>query len=172
MTSTHRNNPQHTRHLGFTLIEVVVTLVIISVILASAVLFLSQNNNRKVAEITQKTQILAKETLRESKFSNRAQSIFITSSEIWSAPESSIQNDPTETDSSIQRIEIPEGVTVSCRDSSNANWVTLAKNDPPFVWPFTRNGLCGAVSIRFESDEAVQQMTFHPLTAGELTDAQ
>lgn len=150
--------------------EIIVTMAIISVMLAGAALFLGDNDDNRVNDIAQKTQILAKETLREAKSKDRAQSIFISYNSMWVAPESELSSDSDEETEKLSLIEIPEDIVVSYKRFGETVWTTITKSDPPFIWTFTQSGLCDNVSISFETEDAVNQMSFHPLTAGELAD--
>lgn len=170
MTLAHKTHLLTKQRTGFTLMEIIVTLAIISTLIGGTIVMIANDGKDEITTITKDLQVLAKETLREAKLTERAQSIFITTEEIWAAPESDTSEDaaPTKGSSAIQ---IPEGVTVSYSYSGSNSWSTLKNNNAPFVWAFTQTGLCDAVSIKFESEDAVSEMSFHPLTAGELSDA-
>ena len=150
--------------------EIIVTLAIISTLIGGAVVMIANGGKDEISVIAKDLQVLAKETLREAKFSDRAQSIFISSEEIWAAPESDIADDNSPPKSG-NSIKIPEDVTVSYSYSGSNSWTTVKSASSPFIWAFTQTGLCDAVSIKFESEDAVSEMSFHPLTAGELSDA-
>lgn len=140
---------------------------ITSIILGSAVLYVANQNNGTLNKLSQQTQIMAKETLRNAKLEARPFSIYITPREIWVQPERMLLDGekPTPPKSAL---DIPEGVRVSLLTSPDSDWITVEKNDAPFIWTFTQSGLCDALEIQFEDDDNIQTATFHSLTAGEI----
>ena len=67
-------------------------------------------------------------------------------------------------------LTVPDGVRVSLLTHPEEGWITLSKNDAPFIWTFTQSGLCDSLEIQFEDDTGVQTIAFHSLTAGEIID--
>lgn len=168
MTSAHKTTLRK-QQKGFTLLEVIITMVIISTMIAGAVLYMSQSSQGPITELAQKTQILAKKTLREAKSTDRPQSIYISHNAIWAQAELVTTEDQTFRETPKGSIPVPEDITVSYLMPDDSTWTRLAKNDAPLVWAFTQTGLCEAISLKFESEKAVHELSFHALTAGELT---
>ena len=170
MTSAHKTlNKRFQPRAGFTLLEIMVTLAIISIISGSAVLFVANQSNGALDKLAQQTQIMAKETLRNAKLEERPFSIYITPREIWAQPES-MQFEEENTTSPQSSLIVPQGVRVSLLTNQGDDWFTLGKNDAPFIWTFTQSGLCDSLEIRFEDDDNIQTIAFHSLTAGEVID--
>lgn len=173
MTSAHkmRRSKRLQRRAGFTLLEIMITMVIVSVLLGSAILFLAERSNGELEKLAQKTQILAKETLRNAKLQQRPFSIIISHKEIWAQPEN-WQLDDQNQPSANPTLDVPEGISISLSTHSDDEWFTLDKSDPPFIWTFTQSGICDPLEIRFENDGGIQTIAFHSLTAGEIINAE
>ena len=171
MTSAHKTplNKRLQPRAGFTLLEIMVTMAIISIILGSAVLFLANQSNGELDKLAQQTQIMAKQTLRKAKLEERPFSIYITPREIWVQPENMPLDDEDITPPKSSLI-VPQGVRISLLTDPDEDWFTLAKNDDPFIWTFTQSGLCDSLEIQFEDDDGIQTIAFHSLTAGEVID--
>lgn len=145
---------------------------IISIIIGGAVMYVSGASDGAVEKLAIDTRVLAKKTLTKAKLHERPHSIFITNEAIWAQPES-IQDDEEEIEPpKTGLLTIPEEVTVSVQLNQEEGWFIIGKNDQPFVWTFTQSGLCYPIDLRFEGEAAVETMSFHPLTAGEIVDDQ
>ena len=167
--SAHKT--QHSKpRSGFTLLEIIITLAIISTIMGGAILMLTGGGSQLVDKVRLETQSLAKETLRDAKLHERPYSIIVSHEAIWSTPEVSRSEDDPLSPPEKGLINIPETVTVSYLIAGDEEWSTITKSDEPLVWAFTQSGLCGALSLRFEDEDSIHEMSFHPLTAGELAD--
>ena len=171
MTLVHKTtrNKRHQPRAGFTLLEIMVTMAIISIILGSAVLFLTNQSNGALEKLAQQTQIMAKQTLRKAKLEQRPFSISISPKEIWVQP-ARMQFEGEDLQPHSPGLTVPDGVRVSLLTHPEEGWITLSKNDPPFIWTFTQSGLCDSLEIQFEDDTGVQTIAFHSLTAGEIID--
>lgn len=173
MTLAHktlRNKPSSLRHKpqrGFTLLEIVITMVIISVLLGSAALFFVGSSDESVEKLSRDTQLLAKKTMRSAKEKQRAYSIFITSKSVWAEPE---MLNLEEAETSTSAIPIDDGIIISYLLDEESGWQTISSNGATFVWSFSQNGLCEPLTLRFENDIAVDEVAFHPLTAGKIID--
>ncbi|MGJ8671566.1 type II secretion system protein [Rubritalea sp.] len=169
MTLVHKTrfNSLPSPRRGFTLLEIVVTMMIISVLLGSAALFFVGSSDEDVENLSRDTQRLAKKTMRSARDEQRAYSLFISPKSIWSEPE---MIDLEYVESRPNEIQIDEDITVSYLLDEESGWQRVSTNDTPFVWSFSQTGLCEPISLRFENDVAVDEVTFHPLTAGKLID--
>ncbi|MFC5050024.1 type II secretion system protein [Rubritalea spongiae] len=173
MTLAHKilcNNspsPRHDFQRGFTLLEIVITMVIISVLLGSAALFFVGSSDEAIEKLSRETQLLAKKTMRSAKDQQRAYSIIITSKSVWAEPE---MLNLEEAETSTIAIPVDKDITISYLLDEETGWQRITNNDSPFVWSFSQTGLCEPLTLRFENNIAVDEVTFHPLTAGKLID--
>lgn len=143
-------------------------MVIISILLGSAVIFFVGESDKAVENLSQQTQLLAKKTMRDAKDEQRAYSLFISSESIWAESE---MRELEDGDTRSGTIEVDEDITISYQLDPEAGWQRIDSNDSPLIWTFTQTGLCEPLTLRFENDIAVDEISFHPLTAGKLINA-
>jgi prepilin-type N-terminal cleavage/methylation domain-containing protein len=171
MTSAHKtlSNKPSPPHSGFTLLEIVITLAIITTLLGSSILFFLGETKQNLEQTSQQTQLLAKHTMREARELQRPLSILFTNKHIWVVPESSpVTKEPPSLEDSIS---VDENITISYLIDNEQGWTILEPNSQPLVWTFTGTGICQALSLRFENDIATDEIDFHPLTAGKISNA-
>lgn len=139
-------------------------MMIISILIGSAVFFFASESDEKVEKLSRATQLLAKETMRDAKKEQRAYSLFISKEAIWVEPEMARE---AELETRLNELEVDEGITISYKLNEENGWYTITSNSDPFIWSFTQTGLCEPLTLQFENQVAVDEISFHPLTAGQ-----
>ena len=142
-------------------------MVIVTILMGSAFLLFSKNDDSALEKLSRETQILAKETLRSAKQEQRPYYVILSHDSIWA--ETDVDTQALSDSSPAQNsrvINIDPGITLSYRYITESDWTTISKGQEPLVWTFAKSGLCQQISLRFSTDDGVTEATFHPLTAG------
>ncbi len=156
---------------GFTLLEIIIGMALISIFFGIGALFVSKNQEREVSTFSIKLQQLAKDTLTQSKEGKRASLLVfengkIQQSPLGFSPESSSKN------TALKTLEIPSGVEIFAQPNSEATWekihpsLSASSSAPPFRWAFSGSGLCEPIALKIENKQHLETLSFHALTAG------
>jgi hypothetical protein len=170
---------------AFTLIEIMVSLVLITLIIGIGVLSIdSLNDEKKLRLPAGKMRDMAREAMRRAITQQRSFSIFINQN-IFMLRETYVRQEDVDAyhklqnesfaDKSlfedadvvkpsqriIERYELGEGMTIQMR-----RWIETEFSEPKGQeWVFSPSGICEPVTIRFSNEKGYIEMDFNPLTA-------
>ena len=169
---------------AFTLIEIMVSLVLITLIIGVGVLSIdSMNDEKKLRQPAGKMRDMAREAMRRAITQQRSYSIFINQNlfmlrETYVRQEDidnyhRLQNERFEQKSLfeeeevvkpsqriIERYEVGEGMSIQMK-----RWIESEFSEPKGQeWVFSASGICEPVTIRFSNEKGYIEMDFNPLT--------
>jgi len=167
------------RPAGFTLLEIVIVLVIVSVVIGGAVgLMVYSSDERVLRNASGEIELLAKRA--------RTTAILLQTPYALEFREGIVRLMPLAEAGQIERRtaggarvggeEVPTGraerweyplepgIEVFIRRWNSSEWFTTRK-DNIHVWRFDPNGLCEPISVRLTLGESWAEDTYHPLTA-------
>lgn len=180
---------------GFTLVEIVVTLFIITLIMGAAVMSLNSVGPKKeLMRPAVKMKVLARKAIGLSRNTQRPHSIFMNSEffvlrethmreedvEAAFAPQEQdgrridfkVRDEDEEEPSAqvrvVERFDIDEGMTIMVKRYNDKEW-RVPKNED---WNFYVSGICDPMMVRFETKDGFIEMDFNPLTAKLQMDGQ
>lgn len=158
-------NLQNNRQ-GFTLLELVMVMVVITIILASAVILLTSSKS-PLSDISREVAKTVSEAHRSALVENTATFLIARSDRLWVTNQIVDEDlqaaDPSE---GIEKYLLPEGIQLAYRGAENAEWKTLERGDSPIIWCFSSSGLSEAIFLRITREEGYAEMEFDPLTGG------
>ncbi|SHJ16080.1 prepilin-type N-terminal cleavage/methylation domain-containing protein [Rubritalea squalenifaciens DSM 18772] len=167
MTSALRTNrlPIKKAHSGFTLLELIITLALISVLMGSAFFAFSANTSDEIIETQGAIEATATSTLRRSSTLGRPHYAIIRHDAIWVTEliDQTADLSRIQPSSDIALVDIPEGTILSCK-RENGEWVTMTEREDPVIWVFARSGICEVFSFRLEDGGSSFEMTVNPIT--------
>jgi prepilin-type N-terminal cleavage/methylation domain-containing protein len=176
------------RRGGFTLIELVITLFIITLIIGAATMTLNTAGPKKtLLRPAVKMKVFARKALGLSRNTQRPHSIFMEPDffvlrETYMRQEDIDEALGPKRDSGGRRIDfkvddedeeavpeirvveryiLDEGTQIRVRRYNEKEWHTPKKED----WNFYTSGICDPIMIRFETEDGFIEMEFNPLTA-------
>jgi prepilin-type N-terminal cleavage/methylation domain-containing protein len=177
------------RRGGFTLIEIVVTLFIVTLVIGAATLTLSTSGPKKdLLRPAVKMKVFARKALALARNTQRPHSIFMNQDyfvlrethmrqediDQALAPQqgaggrrANFKVDDGEEEESgpavrmVERYDLDEGTELEVRRFNEKDW-SLAKN---VDWNFYTSGICDPIMIRFNTEQGFIEMEFNPLTA-------
>lgn len=173
------------RARAFTLIEIMVSLVLITLIIGIGVLSLdSLNDEKKLRTPAGKMRDMAREAMRRAITKQRSFSIFINQN-FFMLRETYVRQEDVDkfhkeqnaqfqqkslfededvvkpTQRIVERYELTEGMTIQMR-----RWIDSEFSEPKGLeWVFSPSGICEPVTIRFSNEKGYIEMDFNPLTA-------
>ena len=173
------------RARAFTLIEIMVSLVLITLIIGIGVLSLdSLNDEKKLRTPAGKMRDMAREAMRRAITKQRSFSIFINQN-FFMLRETYVRQEDVDkfhkeqntqfqqkslfenedvvkpTQRIVERYELTEGMTMQMR-----RWIDSEFSEPKGLeWVFSPSGICEPVTIRFSNEKGYIEMDFNPLTA-------
>jgi len=174
------------RARAFTLLEIMVSLVLITLIIGIGVLSIdSLNDEKKLRAPAGKLRDMAREAMRRAVTQQRSYSIFINQNlfmlrethvrqedidkfyaqqnEQLSQQKSLFEDDDVTrpTQRILERYEVDEGTSIQMR-----RWIEEEFSEPKGQeWVFSPSGICEPVTIRFSNEKGYIEMDFNPLTA-------
>jgi prepilin-type N-terminal cleavage/methylation domain-containing protein len=169
---------------GFTLIELVVTLFIITLILGMATFTLSTAGpKKKLLKPAVKMKVFAQKALSLARNTRRQHSIFMNENffilrETYMRQEDinealdptgrragfATRDDEEEPQAEIrmvERYELEEGTEIKVRRWNQKDW-HVPKNED---WNFYTSGICDPIMVQFSTKDGFIEMEFNPLTA-------
>ncbi|CAN5248232.1 hypothetical protein BH23VER1_BH23VER1_32230 [soil metagenome] len=168
----HPSNQRKQRR-GFTIVEIVITIFIVSLLLGLVVLGTgSIAGERRLREVTSELQQYARKARTQALLEQRAFQIVFTPSffsvQALQQVEEGMEfeqlflaeggaNRATE----LIRYTLPEGVWIEVK-----HWNERELHPPkPDTWVFEHSGICEPFTVRVSSPDGFIEMVFHPLTA-------
>ena len=190
MISTYQKIPPSAsrgRRAGFTLIELVVVLFIITLIIGAAALTLSTAGPKKqLLRPAVKMKVFARKALALARSTQRPHSIFM-SQDFFVLRETHMRQDDIDdvldpkrklggrvgfrVDDEdeealpairvVERYDLDEGTEILVRRFGEKDWHTPKKED----WNFYTSGICDPIMVQFVTADGFIEMEFNPLTA-------
>ncbi|WP_346189476.1 type II secretion system protein [Rubritalea halochordaticola] len=151
---------------GFTLLEIIITLAIISLLMGSAFFAFSSDTSSRLAETEGQIEATATTALRRSASLGRPHYAIIRHDAIWVTEllDESADLSRIEPSAEISLVKIPAEITLSCKREDN-DWVQLTERSDPIVWVFARSGICEVFSFMLEDENGSSyEMTVNPIT--------
>ncbi len=170
---------------AFTLIEIMVTLVLITLIIGIGALSIdSLNDEKKLRQPAGKLRDMAREAMRRAVTQQRSYSIFLNQNFFMLretyvrqedidnfhkeqneqfAQKSLFEDEEAVRPSQriVERFELNEGFSMQMR-----RWIQSEFTEPKGQeWVFSPSGICEPVTIRFSNEKGYIEMDFNPLTA-------
>ena len=172
MTSAHKTNST-AQCRGFTLLELITVILIISVIFGSSIFFLSRSDKNDISHLPRKFEKLSKSTLTKARLEKKTHYIIFTHDKVTVVQSIDQTNKGTipEMSSSELSMTIPKDVSIAIRKSHEKKWTWLNKNSDPVIWVFSISGICEELSIILKNEDSEMQATFHPLTGLIISDS-
>ena len=180
------------RRGGFTLIELVVTLFIITLIIGAATMSLNSSGPKKdLLRPAVKMKVFAREALALARNTQRPHSIVMTPGsfvlrETFMRQEDidesldpkrqeggrrrdfKIDEDDEVAEGAAARVvksyDLDEGTEIQVRHFNERDWSPVTK-DKIGEWNFYTSGICDPIMIRFDTEQGFIEMEFNPLTA-------
>lgn len=179
--------PATPRRRGFTLIEIVVTLFIITLIIGAATLSLSTAGPKKVLlRPAVKMKVFARKAMALARNTQRPHSIFMNQNSFVLRETYMRQQDIDEAldpkgkggrigfqvkdeDANqnlpeirvVERYDLDEGTEILVRRFGEKEWSTPKNID----WNFYTSGICDPIMVQFTTKDGFIEMEFNPLTA-------
>jgi len=164
---------------GFTLVELVVTLFIITLIIGIATLSMSAAGpKKKLLKPSVKMKVFAQKALSLARNSRRPHSIYMNK-DYFVLRESHMRQEDVEdaldprlrfSDDEeipaaeirvVERYDLDEGMEMQVKRLYDKDWRTPKNED----WNFYTSGICDPIMIRFSTEDGFIEMEFNPLTA-------
>lgn len=158
---------------AFTLIEIVITLFIISIMLGVATLsFRGVEEQGRIQRDGTAIKLAARKLMREAMTQNRSYTMSLGTRFFTTGPTYTpglLENNLVDADDVVQqirgkRVDLREGMTLMVR-----RWNETAfrfPRQPVEPWVFEPGGICEPLTIRLDYNGGYLVMTFNPLTAG------
>jgi len=166
-------NSRNTRkRKAFTLLEMVITMSIVSIIMASAFFIFKQNPSDTLQKIAPEIEALTFNANRSATKKNRAYYIIATHEKIFLSSTNSANgnsNSEENSDTQLNSVSIPPDVFISFKREEEDTWTTISERSDPLVWVVSRTGIAEKISLKLEYIDASFEITFDPLTGNLLT---
>lgn len=179
MTISAARNSMNKRAGGFTLLEIVFVLLLISLIVGGAVMFMvSSSDERKLKGASGKIEVMAKRARSIAVLQQKPYAIEFAPGSVKLMPyaEALMQsNQPmrhaapaglAESGATpIHETFTPEdGMVLSVQRWGNERWFPIRERERQ-VWRFDPDGLCEPIGLRINMNQSWMENHFHPLTA-------
>lgn len=169
-------------HRGFTLLEIVISMLVISILLGSAVGYMYfSSDERALKGASGEVELLAKRARTVSVLQQTPYALLFQEGEVRLMPWAEAISDEKTTalgrdiggsdvESPSGRAPVRDGLTfeagmnVFIRRWNTDAWLPTGKNSI-HVWRFDPDGLCEPIALRYELDGSWYEDVFHPLTA-------
>lgn len=169
MTSTAR---RCSGHVGFTLLEIVIALLIACMIMAGAAAVLVYSSDQfAVQKASRELEAMAKRARMTAVLRQKPYALVFREHQVEMMPwiEASRDQDevaerPADDDAARWLLTLDNGMRPVVRRWAETRWQDL-RGDQVEVWRFDPNGLCEPIGVRLVINDTAMQMAFHPLTA-------
>lgn len=172
MISAHKTNSRNASK-GFTLLELIATMLIISVVVGSSAFFLSQSDTSDISHLPRKIEALSKSSIAKARREKQTQYIIFTHDQIR-VTQSTLQDDQgkiANAESSKVSINLPKEVSIAVRKGNERHWTWLKKKSDQVIWVFSMSGVCEEISVILKTEDAEYETSFHPLTGLIISDS-
>lgn len=157
------NNPKQHIPKAFTLLEMVITMMIISIVMGSAFFAFSTNVSNPLTSLAPEIETLSTKAVQASVSKNQTQYIILTSSKIvhTTLPQLPDEDSPQ---SLINQINVPSGVIINYRKSNQDDWTTVSDRTDPIIWVISRSGISEQIELQLQFEDSAYEMSFDPIT--------
>jgi len=150
---------------GFTLIELVMTMLIAAILMGSAVMLLSKQTRDPFDEVELEISSVIREAKKKAIESGEARYI---EAGLTGFSISAVNHlDFGDGDSGAGRelaYKLPSGANLSYRRLEQAGWKSISSNSDLVIWCVSRTGMLEKIYLRVEMDGGHAEMSFDPLT--------
>lgn len=181
MTSAVRPRSIRRRRGGFTLLEIVIVMAIITVMAGGAVGFMVYNTStRKLQRAAKEVETLAKRARATAMLRQTPYALQFHEGKVRMMPLAEVGADE-EALAELEAVAAEEGRALSPRAEFQADpgmvigvrrwgsndWIVFDDERTGLVWRFDPDGLCEPMTVRYEIDDGASWLSqdYHPLTA-------